>query len=46
MAETTNFMILGFGVIFGTIFVYVFSLTSRLNRVRKDLEILRDLDEK
>ena len=45
MAETTNFMILGFAVIFGTIAVYVLSLNSRLNRVKKDLALLQDQDE-
>jgi len=45
MAETTNFMILGFAVIFGTILVYVWSLTSRLSRIKKDLDLLEDLDE-
>ena len=45
MAETTNFMILGFAVIFGTIAVYVLSLRSRLSRVKKDLVLLQDLDE-
>jgi CcmD family protein len=46
MAETTNYMILGFSVIFGTILVYVWSLRSRLSRVKKDLALLQDLDEK
>jgi CcmD family protein len=45
MAETTNYMILGFAVIFGTIIVYVFSLTSRLRRVKQDLETLKGMDE-
>lgn len=45
MAETTNYMILGFAVIFGTIFVYVFSLMSRLRRVKQDLETLKGMDE-
>lgn len=45
MAETTNFMILGFGVIFLTIIIYVWSLRSRLSRVKKDLALLQDLDE-
>jgi len=45
MAETTNFMILGYSVIFGTIVVYVYSLMARLGRAKKDLAILQDLDE-
>ena len=45
MAETTGYMLLGFGVIFGTILVYVFSLNARLSRAKKDLALLQDLDE-
>jgi len=45
MAETTNYMILGFSVIFGTIVIYVYSLIARLSRAEKDLAILQDLDE-
>lgn len=44
-AETTNYMILGYSVIFGTIVVYVYSLMARLSRGKKDLAILQDLDE-
>jgi len=45
MAETTNYMILGFAVIFGTILVYVFSLTSRLRRVKEELQMFKNMDE-
>ncbi|HAY85442.1 MAG TPA: hypothetical protein DCY42_11120 [Chloroflexi bacterium] len=45
MAETTNYMILGFAVIFGTILVYVLSLASRLKRVKSDLAMLKDMDK-
>jgi len=44
MAETTNYMILGFAVIFGTILVYVFSLMSRLRRVKEELQMFKDMD--
>lgn len=43
MAETTNYMILGFAVIFGTIGIHLWSLVSRTNRLKKDLEMLKDL---
>ncbi len=45
MADTMNFMILGFAVIFGTIGVHLWSLFSRASRLKKDLALLEDLDE-
>ena len=45
MAETTNFMILGFGVIFGTIAIHLWSLYSRAGRLKKDLALLEESDE-
>jgi len=44
MAETTNYMILGFAVIFGTIGIHLWSLVSRTNRLKKDMEMLKDLE--
>jgi hypothetical protein len=44
-AETTNYMILGFAVIFGTIGIHLWSLYSRAGRLKKDLAMLEDLDE-
>ncbi len=45
MAETTNFMILGFAVIFGTIGIHLWSLVSRFSRLKKDLALIEDMDE-
>ena len=45
MAETTNFMILGFAVIFVTMGVHLWSLYSRAGRLKKDLAMLEDMDE-
>jgi len=42
--ETTNYMILGFAVIFTVIFVYVGSLYARASRAKKDLKKARRLD--
>jgi hypothetical protein len=44
-AETTNFMILGFAVIFVSILLHVWSLYSRANRLKKDLKMLEELDK-
>jgi Na+-transporting methylmalonyl-CoA/oxaloacetate decarboxylase gamma subunit len=44
-AETTNFMILGFVFIFLSILIHVWSLYSRANRLKKDLEMLEELDK-
>lgn len=44
-AETTNYMILGFAFIFGPMLIYVWSLYSRANRLRKDLAMLEELDK-
>ena len=45
MADTINFMILGFAVIFGTIGLHLWSLVSRFSRLKKDIALLEDLDE-
>ena len=44
-AQTTNFMILGFVFIFVPILIHVWSLYSRTNRLKKDLEMLEELDK-
>ena len=44
-AETTDFMILGFAVIFGVMLVHIWSLYSRANRLKKDLEVLEEMEE-
>ncbi|MFN2145195.1 MAG: CcmD family protein [Anaerolineales bacterium] len=45
MADTINYMILGFAVIFVTIGIHLWSLFSRASRLKKDLAMLEDLDE-
>lgn len=43
-AETTNFMILGFAFIFVPILIHIWSLYSRANRLKKDMQMLEELD--
>lgn len=45
MAETTNYMIAGYGVIFGVMALYVASLVVRLRRLRAQQRMLEE-DEK
>ena len=44
-ADTTNYMILGFAVIFGSILIHIWSLYRRTNRLKKDLEMLEEMDK-
>ncbi len=44
-AETTSYMIFGYAVIFGSMFLYFLSLVSRWRNLKKDEELLRDLEE-
>jgi hypothetical protein len=44
-AETTNFMILGFAFIFIPILIHIWSLYSRANRLKKDMQMLEELDK-
>jgi hypothetical protein len=43
--ETTNFMIAGFVVIFGSIGLYLASLYVRWRNLQQDLEVLQELEE-
>ncbi len=43
-ADTTSYMIAGFAVIFGVMFLYVLSLVVRKRNLEKDLEVLAELD--
>lgn len=43
-AETTNFMIAGYAVIFGVMLVYLASLYIRRRNLRQDLEMLQELE--
>lgn len=44
-AETTGYMIFGYVVIFGTMFVYLLSLISRWRNLQKDEELLKDIEQ-
>lgn len=44
-AETTGYMIFGYTVIFGSMLFYVLSLLTRWRNLRKDEELLEDLEE-
>lgn len=45
-AETTNFMIAGYAVIFGVMLIYLISLNVRRRNLRQDLEMLQELENK
>ncbi len=42
-AETTGYMIAGYLVIFGAMFIYLVSLVVRNRNLGQDLEVLEDL---
>ena len=42
-ADTTNFMIAGYAVIFGVMLIYLFSLLVRQRNLQKDLEVLEEI---
>ncbi len=43
--DTTSYMIFGYVVIFGTMFLYLASLILRSRNLQRDSEILEDLEE-
>jgi CcmD family protein len=43
-AETTNYMIAGYVVIFGIMFLYVFSLVLRTRRLKQELQMIEELE--
>ena len=43
-ADTTSYMIAGYAVIFGVMFLYVLSLVVHKRNLEKDLEVLVELD--
>lgn len=45
-AETTNYMILGYAVIFGVLFLHLASFVVRNRNLRHDLEMLEKLNKK
>jgi hypothetical protein len=42
MAETTNYMLAGYAVIFGAMGLYLVSLAARWRRLRRDEEMLEE----
>jgi hypothetical protein len=44
-AETTNYMIFGYVVIFGVILLYVVSIYLRQRNLKQDLALIDDLKE-
>lgn len=43
-ADTTGFMVLGLAVILGLMLLFVVSLVVRARNLRRDLELLQDLE--
>lgn len=44
-AQTTNYMIMGYAVIFGLMLIYVISLYLRQRNLKQDLELMEELKE-
>jgi len=45
-ANTLNYMIAGYAVIFGVMLIYLISLNLRQRNLNQDLEVLKDVEEK
>lgn len=45
-AETTRYMIAGYTVIFGVMFLYIVSLIIRRRNLKRDLAILDEMESK
>jgi hypothetical protein len=45
-AETTRYMIAGYSVIFGVMFLYIVSLFVRNRNLKRDIEMLKELEQK
>jgi len=45
-ANTVNYMIAGYVVIFSVILIYLVSLAIRNRNLKQDLEVLEDVDQK
>ena len=45
-AETTRYMVAGYSVIFSVMFLYVVSLIIRRRNLKRDLEILAEMEPK
>ena len=44
-ADTLNYMVAGYAVIFGVMLLYLGSLIIRSRNLRQDIELLEDLEE-
>ena len=44
-ADTLNYFLAGYAVIFGLMLVYIASLVVRWNSLKKDEELLKELEE-
>ena len=44
-AETTQYMIAGYTVIFGVMLIYVISLNVRYRNLQRDYEVLKNMDD-
>jgi hypothetical protein len=44
-AQTTNYMILGYAVIFGLMLIYIASLYIRQRNLKQDLELMEELKD-
>lgn len=43
--DTANYMILGFAVIFGVLFLHLWSLRARWQNLKRDLELLDEIEK-
>jgi hypothetical protein len=44
-AQTTNYMLIGYTVIFGSMLIYVISLYLRQRNLERDLELMKELEK-
>ncbi len=44
--ETTNYMVAGYGIIFGVMLVYLVSLFVRWRNLKQDAALLQELEDK
>jgi hypothetical protein len=44
--DTSNYMVAGFGVIFGAMLIYLISLIARGRNLRQDLDMLQELENR
>ena len=44
-AQTTNYMLIGYAVIFGSMLIYVISLYLRQRNLERDLELMKELEK-